>query len=77
MFSVQIQSSSESSITDGTTTGKLSVFRHLKEILAAILARPAKTKAECPLGYEGYAWCDSSERQVSFDIASCRRTWLF
>jgi hypothetical protein len=49
-------------------------FVRLARLLAAIMSRWNISKGSDARGYDGYAWCDSSERQLNFDIATCRRT---
>lgn len=44
-------------------------FRRLKAKLAAIFGRRASVKQRAVPGYEGYGWCDSSERGLLDDIA--------
>jgi hypothetical protein len=60
----------------GKSISRVSAFRHLTAICAAILRRPLDAKDHKAPGYEGYAWCDSSEAQMTLDIATCRRTSL-
>jgi hypothetical protein len=62
----------------------LGLDRHCGIIWAAVLGRlgafdiamlrhSAQAKPDAVPNYEGHAWCDSLERQVNSDIATCRR----
>jgi hypothetical protein len=60
-------------------TGKgilASAFHHLAAFCAAIWRRPLEAKDHTTPGYEGFAWCDSSEAEMTLDITTYRRTSL-
>jgi hypothetical protein len=61
-------------------TGQADIKRasgRFKAFVTAILRRRDATTDHVVPGYEGYAWCDSSERQLNADITACRRARLF
>jgi hypothetical protein len=74
MQSVQAQPAEQCSPSE--LTPAWSASRRLRTILSAIQGRQADAQPDAAPGYEGYAWCDSSEAQLNMDIATCRRTWL-
>ena len=56
-----------SGIVRAAVLGRLGAFD------IAMLGLRTRTKQDTVPNYEGHAWCDSLERQVNDDIATCRR----
>jgi hypothetical protein len=77
MHSTRTPAGDERLLSEAPATQALSAFRSLKAKVAALFDRRPRTNDQVVPGQEGYAWCDSSERQLHFDITTCRRTWLF
>lgn len=54
----------------------LAVLAELASVFVARLTRSPGAEAHVVLDCEGYAWCDSLERQVITDTAACQRARL-
>lgn len=76
MHLVQTQPSEERLLTDKPATEELPALPRLKRRFAALFRRRLRAHDQPVRGREGFAWCDSNERQLSFDITTCRRSWL-
>lgn len=57
--------------------GSAPLFGRMARFFRTILRLRKVAQTHVVPGYEGYGWCDSSERQLNFDLVACRRSWIF
>jgi len=73
----QAQAVNAPALVGKSEIGRLPALSRFRVHFAAMLRRFTRPQHDIDLPLAGHAWCDSLEHQVNFDIASCRRTWLF
>jgi hypothetical protein len=68
MYSIEAQPAAQCLLTGEPLIRQTSPLRRLGAIFASVLGWVSPQDHVVP-GYEGYGWCDSSERQILDDTA--------
>ena len=76
MQSLQAQTVDRLPFATNSGIRRAPAFGRLTALFDALRLRKIAQTHVVP-GYEGYGWCDSSERQLNFDLTACRRSWIF
>ena len=75
MHAFQVQRVSRLAVANRSAIARALPLGRLRAFVAALLGRTGAKQDAVP-HYEGHGWCDSLERQVNGDIATCRRARL-
>jgi hypothetical protein len=76
MHAFQVQPVSRLAPANRSAIARALAVGRLRAFVAALLGRSTGAKQDAVPHYEGHGWCDSLERQVNGDIATCRRARL-